>query len=126
MSPTIIGIFETAEEALEAKEALVNSGFDINTIEVGFHVDNQDRGPYTDGQVTDTGEHDNHLYLKFSGDDEYADRTGGTKRQGSLVTVHTSSPEDAARVADILGDYGALDVNEFSEGNQSDQNQKPI
>jgi hypothetical protein len=117
MSPTIIGIFETAEEALEAKEALVNSGVDINTIEVGYHVDNQDHGPYTDGQVTDTGEHDNHLYLKFSGADDYADHTEGTKRQGSMITVRTSSPEVAVRVADILGDYGALDVNEFLEGN---------
>lgn len=126
MSPTIIGIFETAEEALEAKEALVNSGVDINTIEVGYHVDNQDRGPYTDGQVTDTGEDDSHLYLKFSGADDYADRTKGTKRQGSMVTVRTSSPEAALRVADILGDYGAMDVNEFSEGNPSGQNQNPI
>lgn len=126
MSPTVIGIFETSDEALEAKEALVNGGFDINTIEIGYHVDNTDNGPYTDGQVTDTGEHDDHLYLKFSGEDDYADRTQGTKRQGSMVTVHTTTPEDAVRAADILGDYGALDVNEFSDGNPSDQNQNPI
>ena len=126
MSATVIGIFETADEALEAKEALVNSGFGIDTIEVGYHVDNQDSGPYTDGQVTDTGEHNDHLYLKFTGEDDYADRTKGTRRQGSVVTVHTSNPEDAVRVADILGDYGALDVNKFSKGNEPDQNQNPI
>jgi hypothetical protein len=125
MSPTIIGIFETADEALEAKEALVNSGVDINSIEVGFHVDNQGHGPYTDGQVTSTGERNDLLYLKFSEEDDYADRTRYTKRQGSMVTVHMVSPETATLVADILGDYGALDVNEFLEGNRPRQNQNP-
>jgi uncharacterized protein (TIGR02271 family) len=45
-------------------------------------------------------------------DDEVKTYTGVANRSGSIVTVHAQSSDEAERAADILDDYGAVDVNE--------------
>jgi uncharacterized protein (TIGR02271 family) len=45
-------------------------------------------------------------------DDEAKTYTGIANRSGSIVTVHAQSSDEAERAADILDDYGAVDVNE--------------
>jgi uncharacterized protein (TIGR02271 family) len=45
-------------------------------------------------------------------DDEVKTYSGVANRSGSIVTVHAQSSDEAERAADILDDYGAVDVNE--------------
>jgi|SRR5215217_6648095 len=100
MTPqTIIGIFETSEEAENARAALLANGFEDRFIELDNHVDTVDE-LVTDGQMTDTTEK-----TEFPQD---------TEKQGAILTVQVSDPEGMNLATDILNDHGAMDVNEFS------------
>ena len=100
MTPqTIIGIFETTEEAENARAALLANGFEGRSIKLDNHVDTVDE-LVTDGQMTDTTEKTEHLQ--------------GAEKQGAILTVQVSDPENMNLATDILNDHGAMDINEFS------------
>jgi hypothetical protein len=49
----------------------------------------------------------------FGGDDDEADRYSHVaSKSGNIVTVHAHSEDEAERAADILDEYGAVDVDE--------------
>ena len=52
------------------------------------------------------------FFSSLFGEDEADKYTTVAEKNSCVVTVHAQSMEDAQRAADILDDYGAIDVNE--------------
>lgn len=115
MLQTVIGIFENSYVAQKASEALIENGFNNECIEINNHIDTVD-GLVTDGQMTDTSEKNWHQ------DNADYDDAGSSS---SMVTVHVNYTGETLLATDILGDFGAKDVNEFSEPQLQHSYQNP-
>lgn len=114
MQRTIIGIFQNSVEAQQAREALLTAGFDYNCIEINDHVDTRD-DRLTDGQMTDTAEKPAD-FLPFPADpDAETDRENRVGKTGAIMTIQAEGTEQIFRATEIMDDFGAMDVNEFSE-----------
>ncbi|MBO0934872.1 YsnF/AvaK domain-containing protein [Fibrella aquatilis] len=114
MSQTVVGIFDTATEAQSAVEALVNSGFNRDQIDLSART-----GDFNQSYTDDSDSHDEGGIGGFfsslfgTNDDEDRRRTYETVgKRGSIVTVHVDESDDAEQAADILDEYGAVDVDE--------------
>jgi len=113
MAQTVVGFFDNAADAQRAVEQLVSNGFDRSRIDVSSGTGS--------GTSTTSGHHDHdrengitRFFKNLFGDnDEDADRYSRVgMRSNSIVTVHADSSDEAERAADLLDDYGAINVNE--------------
>lgn len=110
MAQTVIGIFDNQSEAQNAVEQLVDNGFSRSSIDVSA----QDASTTTDTTETKRDNDDSisgFFKSLFSSDDD-VDRYSTVANRGSVITVHAQSAQEAERAADILDEYGAVDVNE--------------
>lgn len=126
MTHTVIGMFDTADQAKSAAQQLASAGFSLDHVDVASRSDDTtdtndvNRGRYrsntnrTEESSTDSiGDFFSNL---FSDDDDNANRYAHAAREsGSLVTVHAHSDENARQAAEILDRCGAVDVNERAE-----------
>lgn len=117
MAQTVVGIFDQASEAQNAVEALVNSGFSRDQIDLSTANTNSDY-TYDSGRTT-SSDNDNEggiggFFRSLFGDDDddRTNRYSAVGQRGSIVTVHATSDDHAERAADILDEYGAVDVDE--------------
>ncbi|WP_158827948.1 YsnF/AvaK domain-containing protein [Mucilaginibacter lacusdianchii] len=116
MSHTVIGVFSYTSEAQEAKEYLVNNGFNSSDIDISTQ-----EGTDTNANE-DTGDRVGNFFsnLFSSDDDNVRTKYTDAARRGTVVTVHTRSEAEAQQALTILDNYGAVDVNEWNaEGNNS-------
>ena len=113
MAQTVVGFFDNAADAQRAVEQLVSSGFDRSRIDVSSGTGS--------GTATTSGHHDHdrengitRFFKNLFGDNnEDADRYSRVgMRSNSIVTVHADSSDEAEHAADLLDDYGAINVNE--------------
>jgi stress response protein YsnF len=116
MAQTVVGFFDSAEEAREAVERLQAQGISRDSIDM---TQNSGTGSssYTSGSTRDKDDEDNGVtrFFKslFGGDDDEADRYSKVGRSTtSMVTVHARSSEEAERAADILDECGAVNIDE--------------
>ncbi len=133
MALTVIGIFDQASEAQHAVDQLVKAGFSAQNIDLSAQTGPYsgegtsgalipDRHPNTSGTATeevvddtkDVGSGIGSFFSSLFGDDDEDNRHKHARvaDQGSVVTVHTQSEDEAGRAADILDAAGAVDVNE--------------
>ena len=135
MTLTVVGVFDNANEAQQAVEALVNEGFsrgsiDLSTAQQGDNSDGmtnnnantvQDRNRNTSGTATEEMVDDtkdvgsgigNFFSSLFGMDNDNTDRYSRVGERSSIVTVHATSNDEAERAADVLDESGAVDVNE--------------
>lgn len=142
MSQTVIGIFDNASEAQDAVEQLVKRGFDRSNIDVSANTSGT--SGTTSGNVTglgttssntstfgdttssaasalEQGESKVGKFFKslFGGDDDTSSTSGYSNyervaERGTVVTVHAKTSEEAETAADLLDDYGAVNVDEQS------------
>lgn len=117
MAQTVVGFFDQASEAQNAVEALVNSGFSRDQIDLSTanasSTNTYDTGMTTSSTRDDEGGIGGFFRSLFGDDDD--DRTSRYSTVGersSIVTVHATSEDHAERAADILDEYGAVDVDE--------------
>lgn len=134
MALTVIGIFDDAKEAQRAVEALTSAGFsreaidlstgrntattgtsttDTDTLFPDRHVNTS--GTRTEEVLDDTkdvGSGIGGFFGSLFGDNDDARRYSTVADQGSVVTVHAQTEDEAERAADILDDNGAVDVND--------------
>lgn len=110
MSHTVIGVFSYTSEAQEAKEYLVNHGFTNDAVDIAT------QDGVSDTTTTDTGDRIGNFFSNLFGSDEEDTRTKYTEagRKGTVVTVHAQSEDEARRALEVLDNYGAVDVNEWS------------
>jgi len=113
MAQTVVGFFDDAADAQRAVEQLVSNGFDRSRIDVSS---GSNQGTTSTSSSRST-EHENGItrFFKnlFGDNDDEADRYSRVgMRSNSIVTVHAQSSDEAERAADLLDDYGAVNVNE--------------
>jgi len=115
MAQTVIGFFDDAADAQRAVQQLVSNGFDRDRIDVSSG--NRSDMASTSGNTSDHHDHENGItrFFKnlFGDNDDEAERYSRVgMRSNSIVTVHAQSSDEAERAADLLDDYGAINVNE--------------
>lgn len=120
MVQTVVGVFDTASEAEQAVEELVENGFDRQSIDIASGQMDDDGNLELSGEESSWKEDDhttfgesvsNFFKSLFNGKDE-SYKYSEVARRHAVVSVYTSSPEQAEEAADILDDCGAIDVNE--------------
>ena len=120
MSQTVIGVFDSATEAQNAVSALKNAGFDNSQIDTSSQYDNSS---YDYDTNTNEGGIGSFFSSLFDSDDDVKKYSTVASR-GTVVTVHTSSNDNALRAASILDQYGAIDADErytaYSNGTWND------
>jgi len=132
MAQTVIGMFESSSKAQDAVQELVEAGITRDRIDVstgtnaGSSYSSSDSSYSSSGSSyssstsnKDSDEHESGIskFFKslFGDDDDDADKyTRVASHAQSIVTVHAQSSEEAERVADILDDNGAVDVDEHA------------
>jgi len=124
MSQTVIGIFESSSKAQEAVEELVDAGIsrdriDVSTNNSSSSYSSDSSTSASNRTVSDSDDHESGIskFFKslFGDDDDDADKyTKVASRAQSIVTVHAQSSDEAERVADVLDDNGAVDVDEHA------------
>lgn len=116
MEQTVIGIFNSASKAQDAKEQLLNNGFSDSEIDIasGNLSDYNSKVKLKD--TDDEHEHESGIarFFRnlFGSDDDKTERYTRVAERGTIVTVHAQSKDEAERAADLLDDYGAVDVDE--------------
>lgn len=108
MSHTVVGVFDTSNEAQTALQQLVSSGFQRERIDIA---------PQAASGTTGTGKHEDDdsigsFFRNLFGSDDRTDKYSSYARNGAIVTVHATSAQEADRAADILDEYGAVDLDE--------------
>jgi uncharacterized protein (TIGR02271 family) len=111
MAQTVIGIFDNTGEAQDAIKHLVNNGFSRNNIDVSAQS-STDTTTSTRESRDDDDSIGGFFRSLFGGNDDESKRYSTVARRGCVVTVHAQSNQEAERAADILDEYGAVDVNE--------------
>ncbi len=114
MSHTVIGIFKTFTEASVARQHLENHGFNSGNIDV---AESGYTAPH-DGSRLEDEEHDTiggffrNLFGGKDDDEDILNRHIQAGTRGTVVTVHANSYDEAERAADILDEFGAVNVND--------------
>jgi len=111
MTHTVIGIFDSLQEAQTAVQQLVNGGLTQNNIDISAQDATAAGATGTSGGA---GEHDGiggFFQSLFGGNDEHKTYSH-VARRSTVVTVHAQSQAEAQQAADLLDRYGAVDVNE--------------
>ena len=142
MSHTVIGIFKTFTEASVARQHLENNGFHSGNIDVADsnYTAPDYSGNDITGGVTDVTaesrlhEHDHKDNDSIGGffrnlfggnddeDEDLVNRHIEAGKRGTVVTVHANSYDEAERAADILDEYGAVNVNDSDDWDTSTGN----
>ena len=109
MSHTVVGLFNNSEKARHAVEQLVDDGFERSNIDCS--VSHTER--------VDAPAHDRHeesgiekFFRNLFGDHDDTEKYTRAGRSNSVVTVHAASDYEARRAADLLDDFGAINVDE--------------
>lgn len=142
MSHTVIGIFKTFTEASVARQHLENAGISPANIDVAdsnYTAPDYDGNDITGGVTDVTAESRLHQHDKkdddsiggffrnlFSSDDDDDDQLVNRHieagKRGTIVTVHAYSYDEAERAADLMDEFGAVNVNDSDDWDTSDAN----
>ncbi len=114
MSHTVVGVFSYTSEAQEAKDYLVNNGFNSADIDIATG------DGVAEEHEQDFGDRVSNFFSNLFGgdDDDTRDKYTEAGRKGTIVTVHARNSDEAQRAAEILDNYGANDV----DSNYNDNN----
>ena len=107
---TVIGIFEDVNLAEEASSYLLANEFTSENIDMhtnGDQVSEDDR----------IGDFFSHLF----DDEKQAAHYASLGRKGSIVTIHAISTREAQEAADVLNNYGAIEVNASDDSSSRSQ-----
>ena len=124
MAHTVIGIFEHADQAQEAKSYLVSNGFSSGNVDISTNGSAGYQGSAgTTSAVGNSGTNQeegvgNRISSFFSNlfEDE-GDASSHTEAgsRGTVVTIHAQTEHEALQAVEILDNYGAVDVNEYAD-----------
>jgi uncharacterized protein (TIGR02271 family) len=122
MAHTVVGYFDSASEAQQAVQQLLSSGFSRENVDStsgnNYSGSTSENSSYTDNDNDGRGSGIGRFFKSLFGDSDDADRYSNlAQRGGSIVTVYAQSSEEAERAADLLDDYGAVNVNERAAQN---------
>ncbi|MCR5888799.1 YsnF/AvaK domain-containing protein [Hymenobacter sp. J193] len=123
MSQTVVGIFDSADQAQQAARQLAAAGFTQESVDVASSGASQSGSNYrnTSGTAVEgatdaagrTGDSIGNFFNNLFGGDDDAQRYSHVARNSSsVVTVHCQSDEHARQAAEILDQAGTVDVDE--------------
>jgi uncharacterized protein (TIGR02271 family) len=115
MAKTVVGLFENATNAQRAIQELISNGFSRDDISITSSHD------YSGTERSQSSTYDNdegigdkisNFFSSLFGTDEDSRYYSDAVRRGStVVTVDADSEELASRAADILDNYGTVDID---------------
>jgi len=115
---TVIGVFDDASDAQRAVDQLISNGFSRDSIDLSAQTSSNyndsttsrvDRDDDDDRESSGIGGFFSSL---FGSDSDDSRKYSHVASEGSIVTVHAQSSDEAERAADLLDEYGAVDVDE--------------
>ncbi len=109
MSHTVVGIFNNVVDAEKAVDQLLSNGFSRSSIDIADHTT---RDGYTDDDRDRDGDSIGGFFSSLFGDSDETRHHAEAAKEGTVVTVHATSNDEAERAADILDNYGTIDANE--------------
>ncbi|CAN5633700.1 hypothetical protein BH24ACI2_BH24ACI2_04850 [soil metagenome] len=116
MTHTVIGIFDSKEEARNAMNALVQNGFIQEDIDVSTRkkVSETDAGTAATDSSSGVGDSISNFFNNLFGDDDYMNQnySNVARETEGIVAVQTDSRDKASKAAEILDNNGAIDVDE--------------
>jgi hypothetical protein len=119
MTHTLAAVFEERADADKASEELVAAGFARESIQLNDSISAVNAAQRTDAGTRDDGDESilgsiKHMFSQLLGR-EHDDRdvyAEAVNRGHVVLTVRTNSTDDADRAADIIDDFGPLDIDE--------------
>lgn len=112
---TVIGVFDNASDAQDAVDKLISNGFSRDSIDLST----QAASDFTDTDTTRADRDDAHdsgiggfFSSLFGSDSDDSKKYSHAASRSSIVTVHAQSSDEAEQAADLLDEYGAVDVDE--------------
>jgi len=120
MTQTVIGIFDSVDDAQRAINHLESEGISRDRIDLSSRSSDYSSGTTT---ASTTASHEEEGFGEsisrffsnlFSDDEDQARKYSTVAQRGTIVTVHTSSADESERVANILDRFGSVDVDERS------------
>lgn len=121
MSQTVIGIFDNENEAQQAVQNLVNRGFNREDVDLASRSSAQTSTDRTDDEDDGFGSSISNFFSSlFGSDDERTNSYSEVAKRGCTVTVHARSEAEAERAADVLDEYGAVDIDEKASQYRND------
>ncbi len=112
MSQTVIGIFDSSREAQDAVDQLTSNGFSRSSIDIS--AQGADTSYTNSSRDKDKDDDSIGGFFKslFGSDNDESDKYSRVASRGTVVTVHAQSSMEAQRAAQILDQYGAVDVDD--------------
>jgi stress response protein YsnF len=125
MAQTVVGFFDNPSDAQRAVQELQRIGLTRESIDISSGNQSTGTSSSSTSTVSDSRDRDGDhregnaitrfFNSLFGDDDDEATRYSRVaQNSNSIVTVHARSDEEAERAADILDEYGAVDVDERS------------
>ncbi len=132
MSQTVVGIFEHANQAQEAKAYLIANGFnsqniDINTIagsNYGSNAVNQQEDNAARHEEEGIGDKISRFFSNLFSDEDDVSAHVEAARRGTTVTVFTTTENQTLQAVQILDNFGAVDVNDFAQSASARENSR--
>jgi stress response protein YsnF len=112
MRQTIVGLFDTTEEARKAENKLMERGFDRSRIDVSRRSQKVDLDNTKNNKDDDDSISSFFRSLFGSDNDDASKYSRVANDSDSIVTVHADTRQEAERAADILDDAGAIDIDD--------------
>ncbi len=109
MSHTVVGIFNNVVDAEKAVDQLLSNGFTRERVDIADHTT---RDGYTDADRDRDNDSIGGFFSSLFGDSDETRHHTEAAKEGTVVTVHATSNDEAERAADILDNYGTIDANE--------------
>jgi len=126
---TIVSIFAHVDQAQQARQELLATGFSDNQIDIKVaSYKSDDHTLEKQDEDVDVIEKVTAFFRDlFGADDHDIARYAQAGRKGTIITVHTQTGDDAEKVAQILDSFGAQDVAETSGSyaGESDVSENP-
>ena len=115
MAQTVVGLFDTQNQAQEAADALLSSGFSDSMVDLskGGAFDTTENSTVGDPAQSGVGKFFSSLF--GSNENDVSTYSDVAKRSGAIVTVHAGTAEEAQRAAQLMDAHGAIDVDAIAD-----------
>jgi len=112
MAQTVIGIFEQATQAEDAKAYLIANGFDAEHIEI-HGIAGSNYGDLPIAEDESIGERISRFFSNLFDNEDDARAHAEAAGRATTLTVYTSDEDQTKQAVQVLDNFGAVDVNNF-------------